>query len=1318
MRKFLLSFLLFSMFLNLNASNTAIVLDEQNPTLFIDFDDCVSWFNGYNEDYSEFTAISTPVENCGSLELAGPGYVYRNNTKENTHSCTPGIDSTSLGMCISGLDNCDYIAGDSTSLNFEVRIIPGANGMGSLEEISFYEQAPERFNFHEGASGTNNYPTKFGIRVLIDAVEIYREEDIATARTWDLKTFIFSDVEAFTVTETTVFRVEILPYCLIGNNAVIKAWDIDNLTIKAGCNAVNAGFVKVIGNVNICENDTLETALTFEAENAFGANLQWVLTDNDGLILYLPDSNVVDFDTLPNGIYSIYHLAYGDELTGLEVGSSVNDLAGCFDLSNRVVNVNNKLEPGTLTIGDDLTEVTVCPEDLSSNLVDLSLNDAVGTFTTVLVLNDVMEIVLVEPSSEVDMSSFPLGIYTMVAISHNGQLINAIEGNTLSDISGCIAISNSVTFEKLEFYAGELNLNNNLFCIGDGNPDLLDVEVSNASGVFSQFVITTSDSIVISSASVLPIDLDSAPPGTCLIWNLVSLDSLEINIGESISNISSTCFDISEPAAFERVLNTAGTISLIDGSSTISICVSDSIQDELIFTNDGNASFYSYIITDTTNLILAILNSDTIDFSSAPAGICRIWGVAHDGNLDLNAGDILVDTVSIGSCIDITPNFVEVIRAIDGIVCGEVPCEVDGGFIDLFGSSFCVGDGEPDLVEGDVQGANGPVMQIIVTDGDSNIVALPPGLGFDVDGAGPGMCIVWNAASLDSLDLMVGMHISNIDSDCFDLSQGASFNRTENFGGTVTLDSGETAIEICVGDTLSDALSFITTGVGVNYDFIVTDTFNVILALPDSTVFDFENAPPGICRVWGLAHNSTFNGIVGDTLVEPASIGACFDLSSNFIEVIRLENGVDCGEIPCIVDGGFIDLFDNSFCVGDGVPDLVTGDIQGITGPIRQILVTSDDSIIIALPPSLGFDVDGSEPGTCLVWNVVSTEPINLTIGTHIDSIDLNCFDISEPASFTRIENNAGTIALTSGDTLTTICVGDTIPDVLTFMNMGGSPNSYQYVITDTLNAILALPLGNSFDFNDLSAGTCFVYGVSFTGSFILNVGDTLTNAPSTNDCFDITDNFVTVIKEDCSSMTINGGSITLSNGSIEFCPGDTTGTLSGLDFIFDVLLSGATADTSRWLLTDDQGVIVSIDDQDPPLSYGLMPLGTYNLYHIVYDDSTIEGLTIGANISGITGDYGLSNIIVLNSEPCVEECLVDGGMVSGDNNATSFEFCVGDGEIDSINLSTTSADTLYQFVITDTTGLVLDLPSGSIVDFENTPAGTCYIYGLAYEGS
>ncbi|NNE13890.1 MAG: T9SS type A sorting domain-containing protein, partial [Saprospiraceae bacterium] len=85
---------------------------------------------------------------------------------------------------------------------------------------------------------------------------------------------------------------------------------------------------------------------------------------------------------------------------------------------------------------------------------------------------------------------------------------------------------------------------------------------------------------------------------------------------------------------------------------------------------------------------------------------------------------------------------------------------------------------------------------------------------------------------------------------------------------------------------------------------------------------------------------------------------------------------------------------------------------------------------------------------------------------------------------------------------------------------------------------------------------------------------------------------------------------------------------------------------------------------------------------------------------------------------PCVEECLVDGGMVSGDNNATSFEFCVGDGEIDSINLSTTSADTLYQFVITDTTGLVLDLPSGSIVDFENTPAGTCYIYGLAYEGS
>ncbi len=60
---------------------------------------------------------------------------------------------------------CFSLLKNSTSLIFEVKVIPGANGMGSLEEISFYEKAPEMFNFFQGQSGTNNYPTKFGIMV-------------------------------------------------------------------------------------------------------------------------------------------------------------------------------------------------------------------------------------------------------------------------------------------------------------------------------------------------------------------------------------------------------------------------------------------------------------------------------------------------------------------------------------------------------------------------------------------------------------------------------------------------------------------------------------------------------------------------------------------------------------------------------------------------------------------------------------------------------------------------------------------------------------------------------------------------------------------------------------------------------------------------------------------------------------------------------------------------------------------------------------------------------------------------------------------------
>ena len=39
-----------------------------------------------------------------------------------------------------------------------------------INRIEFYEQAPETFDWINGDSGINNYPTKFGVRVLNNGI--------------------------------------------------------------------------------------------------------------------------------------------------------------------------------------------------------------------------------------------------------------------------------------------------------------------------------------------------------------------------------------------------------------------------------------------------------------------------------------------------------------------------------------------------------------------------------------------------------------------------------------------------------------------------------------------------------------------------------------------------------------------------------------------------------------------------------------------------------------------------------------------------------------------------------------------------------------------------------------------------------------------------------------------------------------------------------------------------------------------------------------------------------------------------------------------
>jgi len=71
--------------------------------------------------------------------------------------------------------------------------------------------------------------------------------------------------------------------------------------------------------------------------NNQGMNTQWIVTDDQGLILGLPPMpSVVDFDPQGNGICLVWHLSYDGAITGLELGLNANDITGCTSLSNPI----------------------------------------------------------------------------------------------------------------------------------------------------------------------------------------------------------------------------------------------------------------------------------------------------------------------------------------------------------------------------------------------------------------------------------------------------------------------------------------------------------------------------------------------------------------------------------------------------------------------------------------------------------------------------------------------------------------------------------------------------------------------------------------------------------------------------------------------------------------------------------------------------------------------------------------------------------------------------------------------------------------------
>jgi predicted NAD-dependent protein-ADP-ribosyltransferase YbiA (DUF1768 family) len=209
----------------------AIKILPCDQNILYDLEKCDALVPANSMVYDEFVPAYKKTLDCGQIIASN---IYRDNPQVNKHSCTQGFNN-SVAMCVGASPACDYAQASATPIVFKFTILPDDGNYIQFNHLIFQQKAPLKYSWIAGATGPNNFPTKYGIKIFKNNVEIFRKTEVSTNNDWTKEKYDFFDNEAFATSDSVVFRVEMTPYCRVGNGATESVWDIDDVTLHFSC---------------------------------------------------------------------------------------------------------------------------------------------------------------------------------------------------------------------------------------------------------------------------------------------------------------------------------------------------------------------------------------------------------------------------------------------------------------------------------------------------------------------------------------------------------------------------------------------------------------------------------------------------------------------------------------------------------------------------------------------------------------------------------------------------------------------------------------------------------------------------------------------------------------------------------------------------------------------------------------------------------------------------------------------------------------------------------------------------------------------------
>ncbi len=1056
--------------------------------------------------------------------------------------------------------------------------------------------------------------------------------------------------------------------------------------------------------ISTCTDDDILHRVRFQVV-PFNQAYAYVVVDAEDIIRWIGFSNRINFDLLPTGALRVYAFSnYGNLTANIgDVFSTATLSTPCFGLTANFVSVNNA-NSGGLLIASNQDRYVFCEDDNDSNQVTVS---SAASNVTYLITTPNGDVERFDEDGVIDFGGTGIGTSYVYAFANPGALPIGIGDNisALADFTGCgTGLSdNFITVVREDVDGGTITTNQGntvRLCPNDGNSDEIEFISSSNSNLGSlRLVITDDNGEIIGLPTGTTVDFDDSGSGICRAYNVTYTGSFTAQVGDQIATaqLSDACFDAS--SNFVTVIREAvdgGTITT-DQGNTVRLCPNDGNSDEIEFisssTSEGSLRL---VITDDNGEIIGLPTGTIVDFDDAGSGICRVYNVTYTGSFTAQVGDQIATAQLSDACFDASNTFVEVIR--------EVP--LGGTILTTSGDSqveTCPGDGNADVIMVTNTGSSGGNLVYLITNDLNEILNFSSTPSFDLEDAGIGVCRVWSLTYQGGLTISPGTNITTaqLADGCHELSTDfVTVIRSVPQGGTVATSEGETEVSVCPGDGLPDFFSFVATGAeGANFTFLITDTDNNIIGVPEGDTVDFDDAGVGICRVWGLSYAGELTVTQGDNL--SASLATeCSSLSDNFVTVVR--DRPTAGTVRLSTGAT-----STTICPGDGIADILSFVSEGAAGESGAWLITDVDGNIIGTTAGAAFDFEDVEPGLCRVYSIIYSGELTLVMGENINGSALatGCFALSENfISVNRLNASTGTISTEDGATEILACPGDAQPDPFLFDSTGTTLENFNYVVTDTNNVVFFVAFTDRIDFEQLPEGVCRVYGLGYNGIIIAERGDVAGMDQLASQCSALSPNFVTVTKQ-----LPQGGTVSLTNGETEIsvCSQD------GNPDLVEVVSTGSAGDGFVYLITDENNIIIEVLDGNT-FDFDPAPFGVCRIWGLSYQGELLAeaGADAGAGeLSSACSDLS-ENFVTVTREDII------GGTLSLNGGLDAITTCPDDGNADIINFNSIGATgNNFQYVITDTNNIVLELVDGNTYDFEPAGVGICRVWGFAFAG-